>query len=169
MKKVKGKVDLVRTDKTGIISNDWCFEFQHIKASVEEAILQWKKSDDTVRIHLEYEVKSVFQFKSKSQLGYLYAEVLPKIYKYMTEMGDDRHDEVKKTDLKMHSDICFFDVEVNHFTDDIYHKPKSLAKSSKEEVIEFIDKLIRLAGDMGIEIETPEDYKKRKGIKEFTR
>jgi len=171
MKKVKTKLILNRISKKEGYkdSTNYQFTIKETGRVKEEIVQQWIHDENVDFLELDMEIKSTFQFKTTSQLGYLYAEVLIKFYAYMNEMGDDRIDEAKKRDLKMHPAVGFFEVDKNMFTGELSQFPKSFATASKEEVSECIDKLIRLAGDFGIVIETPEYYKQRKGIKEFTK
>ena len=169
MEKVKEKILLKKIGNTGTYADDWIIIIQNEKQVIEKCIDQWLKDDMAIEIELDFEIKSIFQFKTTSQLGYLFAEVLKKFFDYMTAEGDDRSAEIKRRDLFMHPAINFCDYDINSLTGELQQTIKSLATSSKEEVKDLIDRLIRLGADFGIEIETPEDYKKRKGIKEFTK
>ena len=169
MRKVKEILNIRKIANTGIIAKDWKMIINNEGKVIEDCILQWKKDDNCIEIELEIEIKSVFQFKTTSQLGYLFAEVLKKYYQYMYEQGDDRSDDIKRRDIFIHPAINFCDYDINTLTGELQQNVKSLKGASKEEVSDLIDRLIRLAADYGLEIETPEDYKKRKGIKEFTK
>lgn len=169
MEKVKDKILLKKIGNTGTYANDWKIYIEKEKQIIEKCIQQWLKDERAIEIELELEIKSIFQFKTTSQLGYLFAEVLKKFFDYMTAEGDDRSDEIKRRDIFMHPAINFCDYDLNGLTGELQQTIKSLKTASKEDVKDLIDRLIRLGADFGINIETPEDYKKRKGIKEFTK
>lgn len=132
---------------------------------IEKCLQQWRRSEDAIEILLEAEIKSPFQFKTSSQLGYLYAEVLPKFYDFARESGNEWTDERCKTEAKVLMD--FVETKTSPVDGSEYLDVKSFAVASKEEVSEFIDKLIRFLADYGVSVESPYDYKLRKGIKDF--
>jgi hypothetical protein len=112
-------------------------------------------------ITLEINIKKIQKKKTREQLGYLYASVLPAIYDFLRESGYTCSEDAMKDMLKLHSEINWCSEVANYFTGEIFKRPKSFALATREEMSEIIDKLIRLAADFGIEVETPEDYKKR--------
>jgi hypothetical protein len=112
-------------------------------------------------VTLEIIIRKVQKKKTREQLGYLYASVLPSFYWYMREQGSTSSNDSLKDMLKLHPEIDYCNEEVNCLTGEILKKPKSFALATREEMSEIIIKLIRLGADFGIEIESAEDFKER--------
>ena len=140
---------------------------------IEELVQQFVKSDEAIEVELEMIIKSVFQFKTSSQLGYLHAEIWEQFYKYYGEMGYAVENKVIqeqiRNDVKMSDDVAFYDSRLNEITQQIYKVPRSFSKASKEETSIIIERIIRLGNGLGIPFTTPEDWKKSRNIKFFTK
>ena len=158
MKKVKAILLLKKSDT-------WTLEIFDKKRVISECVEQWHKTPEATSIELSMEIKSKFQFKTQSQLGYIHASVKPTLLSAIKERGDERHPDTVWANLK--AEVGFIEEKTSVVTGTKYWDVRSLATASKEDVKEFIDKLVRWAGEWAIEIETPEDYKKRLGIKEL--
>jgi len=162
MRKIKTKLELIKTN-----AGYWDLTIHNRRIVVEECVEQWVISDNVISVDLEATITSPFQLKTSSQLGYFYAAVLPVFFKYMNNAGDDSSDDNKKNMLKLHPAINFCEIKENPLTGELIEMPRSYSKASKEEMSDIIDRHIRLAADFGLDVETSENYKKRKGIKEF--
>jgi len=134
---------------------------------VAEIVEKFVRNDPAiVEVELEIEIKNKFQFKTTSQLGYLHAEVWKRCYDWSKSVGNDWTDLQVRNELKMHLN---FVVQKESLVDGVkYWDVKSCTDASKEEVAELIDKLILFLGEEVIPVQTPEEWKKSKGIEEFT-
>lgn len=159
MKKVRAKVRITRSE------GGWNIYFEDPKMVVYKCLAQWKKDDNAYEILLEAEIKSPFQFKTNSQLGYLHACLLPAFHDFALEAGNEWSQEQSKTQAKILMD--FVEERRSVVNGDVYYDVKSFANASKEEVSEFIDKLIRFLAEYGVAVESPYDYRKRLGITQF--
>lgn len=159
MKKVKGIIFLNKSH------GEWELKLFDQKRILSECLEQWHKSDDAINIELDFEIKSKFQFKTKSQLGYIHASIKPTIISWAISHGDERKQEEIWDSINVAVD--FIEERRSLVDEKPYMAIKSLAEASKEEVMEFIDKVLRWAGEWGIVIESPEEYKKRRGIKDW--
>jgi len=159
MKKVKGICLLKK------LPTNWELRIFNEPYIIQQCLEQWHKTEDAVSIELEFEIKSKFQFKTQSQLGYIHASLKPVIIGFVQSHGDERKVDEIWNDIKVAVD--FTEEKKSCVDGKPYMDVKSLATSSKEEVSGFIDRLIRWAGEWGVRIETPEDYKRRLGIKEL--
>jgi hypothetical protein len=105
-------------------------------------------------------------FKTTSQLGYFHAEVLPKLEIALKGAGWEIFNENQAKDwlkLKCH----YFDEfsKGKHK----YQSVKSFSKAKIKEMAGFIDQAIRTCNFLGVQVEDPDEYKKRKGIKQWTK
>lgn len=130
---------------------------------------EFVKNQDCDEVELEVRITSIFQYKTSSQLGYLHAAVFPAFYQFMIDNGIEQTWEDTRTSIKLHPEIDFTIEKFNALTNKHYPEVKSLAKASKEETSQFIDKVIRLADRWNLKVEDPEVYKQRMQIKNFTK
>lgn len=120
-----------------------------------------KANKDSFFVEVEFKPKR--RQKTRAQLGYLFAAIFPKFQDFYFEyMAESVTIEKVKEDLKHR--LEFLEEEYNPLTDEHLLRAKSLASSTVEECSLFISKLVRLAAEFGILIESPEAYKLRKGI-----
>jgi hypothetical protein len=149
-------------------NGQWYFELDPLaeEYAKNKCLEYWLKDPQANGLELHAKIGNKFVDRTPNQIGYLYAEIYPKFYAYMRENGMEGPDELLKTSLKLHPDITFCETHENVFTGEITYQAKSCAggKSSKEELSEYIDRLVRLAAIFEIDIEDPETYKNRKGI-----
>ena len=110
--------------------------------------------------------------KTFSQLGYLHAEIIPKI---MTGYRNEGYDipsgkagmDWTKFQIKTLPEIYFIKQKQNVITGEMRNVIRSFADASKEEMSAIIDICIRLYGEyFGITFESPDEYKKRMKLKD---
>ncbi len=103
--------------------------------------------------------------KTYPQLRYLNGIVYPAFFaEYERLNGIRQPDEYVKRKLKMHEQVCFVQEVTDPITGLIEYEPKSCANAYIEEVVELIDRLLALAANIDLKIETPEEWCKRMGI-----
>lgn len=118
------------------------------------------------------EISILREPKTFSQLAYFHAEILTKILNGYRDAGYDipfnkeMALEWVKYQVKTLPEIMFVEEKTNEITGKVLIVPRSFADASKEEMSDIIDKCIRIYGEyFGIVFETPEEWKKRKGLK----
>lgn len=166
MKKVEGTATLKRlTPDHYKDPENWVLFLEDEELAIQEIVQQWVRSEDAQELALEFRITSPFQMKSPRQLGYLHAEILPKITRGYQMYGNEYDKDQVYHILKLN---FFSDSIYDPIRDEYYRQPRSLAEASKDEVREFIDQCIRFANEAmpEITIETPEAYKRRKGIRD---
>lgn len=170
MKKVKSTLILKRKTKFPSKNiEDWGLHLVETGRVKEEILQQWLRNEDAEEIELEITIKSIFQFKSNEQLGYLHAEIWRKWYNFYKDQGyatenKDIQEKIRN-DIKLHEDVAFYSNEINDLTNNEYKKVKSFSKSSKEETSVIIERIIRLGNEFGITFIDSEEYKKQKRLK----
>lgn len=165
MKKVTTPASIKRIDENNdpYGFDNWAFFLEDEERVINEIVEQWVRSDNAQEVLLEVRITSPFQQKTSKQMGYYFAEVLPKLTRgyqmYGNEYDSDKVDEILK--LQFLSD-AFYDP----ITDSWYRISKSKARASKDEMTEYLDKCIRLQCENFPEfpIEDPEVWKKKHGI-----
>jgi len=160
MKKVTGIAILKRIKN----SESWELKLPDEKRIISECLEQWHKTENAQAIELSFEIKSKFQFKSGSQLGYIHAAIYPTIIRSFRDWGNESPESKLIELLKDQNDFTEVVPDLDGCPRRIV---KSLSTASKEEVSDFIDRLIRWAGEWAIKIETPEEYMKRLGIRKL--
>lgn len=126
-------------------------------------------NSDILGFTLECSGKLLSGAKTQSQLGYLHAEVLKKaLIGYQTFGWNINNTEQAKYLLK---EQIGFHEEIEHPESDIKElRQKSFAEATREETRLFIDQaIIFIEQELRMKVESPENYKKRMGIKEFTK
>ena len=161
MKKVKGLIQLKKQS-----NGTWKLQIFDTIRIISQCLEQWHKSENAISIDLEMEVKSVFQFKTNSQLGYLHAAIKPVLIKAYQDFGDKTSSQKEIWD-KIKAHVGFIEEKFSPVDGASYWDVISCRDASKEQVTEFIDNLIQFAGEFEIRIETPEEYKSKMGIKEL--
>ena len=158
--KVSGTIRLIRPstdDKFTIYMN----EVDVVEQKLREHIVNNECLDTTLNISI-----SESRFKTSSQLGYFHAEVLPKLLEAYIYNGERVNSpEAAKKLLKAH--FCYYDEDLIY--GDSFKTLKSFSKAKVREMRDIIDFAISICLDSGIEVETPEEYKSRFNLKNFTK
>lgn len=165
MKKVEATANIKRLtdDDSHKDPENWVFFIDDEHLAIQEIVQQWVKSENAQEVALEIRITSPHQMKTRRQLGYFHAEILPKITKGYQWYGNEYDRDQIYHLLKLQ----FFSEQIyDPILDTWERQPKSLAEASKEEMMQFIDECLRFADDAfpEIHIEDPEAYKRRKGI-----
>lgn len=104
--------------------------------------------------------------KTHPQLRYLNAAVYPAFKSFLEAAAGERFTiEQVKHILKTHDSIMFCEVFNDPLTGDIKRVPISCAVAQIDEVSAYIDNLLVLGENMGLRIETPNEFYARNSIK----
>ena len=126
---------------------------------------EWAKNEDVQEIRCTVTVERESRKKSTPQLRYLNGVVYPAFYDEWAELNGARYpDEYVKRILKLHEQVLFVDQVNNPLTGQIEFTPKSCAGADVGEVWEFTNRLLALAAQIGVYIETPAEWCKQKEI-----
>lgn len=126
------------------------------------------RSDEVQSIILEVEVRAPFKEKTLSQLGYLHAAVWPVFYQYYRDQGIQVESKEQMLEVRDSVKLALgFVKPVADIHGEIHQVIKSLADASKEDVMDLIDWIIRLAADFGMIVPGPEEYLESHGVKAF--
>lgn len=115
--------------------------------------------------YLDGTVAPQFQWKTGSQLGYLYGEIGPKaLLGYRARGVNIKTKEMAVAYLALEPEIDFTEKIVDEFTGGILGRvPKRISgdKASRHELSEFMNDCITfIEVELGVEVQSPEDYKK---------
>ena len=104
--------------------------------------------------------------KTHPQLRYLNAAVYPAFKSFLENAAGERFTiEQVKHILKTHDSIMFCEVFSDPLTGDIKRVPISCAVAQVDDVSAYIDNLLVLGENMGLRIETPDEFYARNSIK----
>lgn len=104
--------------------------------------------------------------KTYPQLRYLNGVVYPAFFNEFERLyGIRQPPEYVKRKLKMHEQVCFVEERTNMFTGELEYEPKSCAGASAEDVTILIDRLVALAASIALDIETPQEWCAKNGIR----
>lgn len=150
------------------VNETWDFDFPRRAEFIEHIVSEYVHSDIEA-FTVESTNKKLSEAKTKSQLGYLHAEVLKKALMGYYAMGwDVQHIEQIKPLIKQQ--IGFYEYIHNEITSMAHKQLKSFSTATKDELRIAIDIMIRfIQEDLKQEVEDPDVYKKRMGIKEFSK
>lgn len=158
MKKVEAILRVIREpDKTFTL-------MMKGRTSVLNQVLHYfvsnRNEDNFEYIDLSCVITKIAAFKTKPQLGYWHGEILPKaVIGYERSGYRNVSNGQAETWLK---EMFFFEENTNELTGEIKKTPRSFEGATKEEMSEVIDQsILFIQEELGIEVETPEDYKKR--------
>jgi len=168
MKKVKAKAKLIQDPRRG-----WALVLLDPIAVKSEAVDKFvTASYDGQMILLDATFNRPQVEKSRSQLAYMHVAIWPAFYKYWEEQGDPVEDEETKQrirDIVKHA-VGFVEVADNILTPtgrDPIQRIRSFASATMEETSQIIDRILRLATEYGIYIQSPEDYLKEREWEAF--
>jgi len=167
MKKVKSTVILKRTDKS-LPKEDlvaWSLVLESRLRVIEEIIQNFAK-EDTEEIILDIVMHSPFQSKTTSQLGYIHVAIKPQFISWCREQGNDESEEELWDNLK--AELGFTIIRESKVDKNTYLDIMSFAEASKEQTSDFIEQSILFMAENKVHIESPDEYRKRKGIKEWS-
>jgi len=165
MKKVSSELTLklTREGKATDFKN-WDIFLPNGRKLTHDLLIVFGPTRGTKEIFLDIEVKNPYIPKTNKQLGYLHAAIFKAFYSVYREAGLEHSEEQIRNQLKTHHEINFIEEIYNPITGDTETVPKSMADASKEEAMQFIDRLIRLAASIDLQIEEPNAYRIRNGI-----
>lgn len=143
---------------------NWDILLPNLNKLKHDILETFRRSPNAVEIYLDIEVKSPYQAKTNKQLGYLHAAVYKPFYVLYKECGYDYTQTQVQMQLKLNPSVAFVEELYDPITGQSYIDAKSMETASKEEATEFIEKLIRLAAEVGIVVESPEAYRIRNGF-----
>jgi len=116
-----------------------------------------KSKNDFIKI-LKIEVSEDKVYKTNKQLGYLYAEILPKCVMAYNYLGwlittDAQAKDLLKDHTKYYTEI------INKDTGEVLKHLKSFAKASKLEMKNIIKyAIIEVCGNADVYVKSPEEY-----------
>lgn len=130
-----------------------------------DVLADYAKDEDVQEIRCKVTVEKEKRGKSTPQLRYLNGVVYPAFYKEFERLNGTRYkNEYIKNTLKMNEQVQFVEEVTNPMTGQIEFTPKSCADATVDEVWEFTNRLLALAANIGLYIETPDEWCKKKGI-----
>jgi len=111
--------------------------------------------------YFDVEFKPAASYKTNKQVGYWYGEIIPKAeFGYMSA-GWNGMDE-KKAERMLKEQCGFTELVINDITGETKNEVRSISDATQEEMKDLIDQAIMfIEQDLGIDVESPEDYKKR--------
>lgn len=130
-----------------------------------ECLSYFAKDESVEEIRCVVTVEREKRDKSVPQLRYLNGIVYPAFYRAFADLNGARYpDEYVKRTLKMNEQVLFVQEVTNPLTGEIEFAPKSCANADMADVWEYTNRLIALAAQIGVDIETPEEWCKRQGV-----
>lgn len=145
--------------------NAWRIELDERMRFWAAVLADYAKDEDIQEIRCNVTVAKEKRDKSHPQLKYLNGIVYPAFYKEFERLNGARYpNEYVKRTLKMNEQVMFVEEVTNPLTGQIEFIPKSCADAEMCEVWEFTNRLLALADHIGLYIETPEEWCKRRGI-----
>lgn len=123
-----------------------------------------KKGETAFSVNLT--IEKVTNRKTYPQLKYLNGVVYPAFFEEFERLhGIRQPDEYVKRKLKMNEQVCFYVEVTDPFTAEIEYEAKSCAGASVEDVMELIDRLLALAASIALDIETPQEWCAKNGVR----
>lgn len=163
MKKVNAKAKLFKDPNTG-----WRLALINQEQVRQECRQTFITNDTIVSMVLDMQITRPRQEKTHSQLGYMHAAMWPVFYKHQELQGEvieTDEDRVRVRDA-VKSAIGFVE-EIHDIRGDRIIRIRSFAHASIEETSQAIDRIIRLAAEMGLIIPDPEEYLEAHGLEDF--
>jgi len=156
MKKIKAQCKLIRTgDNYELILLG---RSSVISKMIEYHVTNHEKFQQK---YFDLEFKPVASYKTNKQIGYWYGEIVPKAEFGYTSAGWNGMDE-KKAERMLKEQCGFTELVINDITDETKVEVKSISDATQDEMKDLIDQAIMfIEQDLGIDVESPEDYKKR--------
>lgn len=114
--------------------------------------------------YLDGTIEPEFAWKTRPQLGYLWGEIAPKaMMGYLSRGVRVRDKEMAVALLMLEEEVDFTDKVCDEFTGQMLGRiPKRISAASRRELNEFMEAAIMfIESELGVEVETPEDYKAR--------
>lgn len=150
------------------VNETWDFEFPRRAEFIEHIVSEYVNSDIEA-FTVESTNKKLSEAKTKSQLGYLHAEVLKKALIGYYALGWDVH-HIEQIKPLIKQQIGFYEYIENEKSGFSHKQLKSFGSATKDETRIAIDSMILfIQEDLKQEVEEPEAYKKRMGIEFFTK
>ena len=165
MSKVTGKIKLIKDPRKG-----WILVPIDLNNLRQQAIDKWVKGDASQSILLDMTIAWPYESKTGSQLAYIYGVCYPVFYSFYITQGYIVETEEQKEQIRNEVKYAVGFIEQKEpgkFYDKKSYQVKSLAKATKEEVSDFIDKVIRLAAEYSMIIPDPSEYLHKMGLDKF--
>lgn len=150
------------------VNETWDFEYPRREEFIEHIVSEYVHSEIEA-FTVESTNKKLSEAKTKSQLGYLHAEILEKALIGYGYLGWDVH-HIEQIKPLIKQQIGFYEYIENTDTGFSHKQLKSFGSATKDELRIAIDSMILfIQEDLKQEVEDPDVYKKRMGITEFSK